>query len=183
MDPLSAAASLVSLVDFALRATSALVKYGRDTKQASRDKKLLTEETHFLSKLLERLKSRAEASQDQAWLTDHAEIVHQLSSGLQDLAAILKFDLSTGQPKEESRLKGLRSTANWSFTKSEVYSMLQRVERLQQYANALLSDEQHSMLERLDQKHQEALDETLKASMLSWLSPLQMAQLHQTISD
>ncbi len=47
----------------------------------------------------------------------------------------------------------------------------------------LLSDQQHTILERMDQKQQESLDIKLKADILAWLCPLPMNQVHQTISD
>ena len=62
MEPISAAASIADVVDVALRTTSALIKYARDAKHASSDRKLLAEETAFLSKLLERLRLRAHES-------------------------------------------------------------------------------------------------------------------------
>lgn len=183
MDPFSIAVGTLSIIDVALRTTSALIRYGRDTQHSSRDKRLLMEETSFLSKLLERLKQRSQANQNQKWLEDHRSIVEQFTKALQDLAETLKFDLETGEPKVESRLRAMRSAAKWTFTKSEVFTLLQRVERLQQYANALLSDDQHTILERLGQKQQEAFDQEMKSSLLQWLSPLQMVQIHQTISD
>ncbi len=61
MDPLSATASVISLIDVALRTTSALVKYARDTRNASSDRKLLVEEAQFLLKLLQRLRDRAQS--------------------------------------------------------------------------------------------------------------------------
>lgn len=54
----------------------------------------------------------------------------------------LKYDVAAGKVKEEGRYKAIRTAAKWSFTKSEIYSLLERVTRLQQYANLLLSDDQ-----------------------------------------
>lgn len=184
MEPIGVAASVLSLVDVALRTSSALVKFSKDVKHASRDRKLLVEEAMFLAKLLERLKERALASnQNSTWEEGQRDIVGQFAAAYQDLANLLNFDISTGQPKDESRFKTLCTSARWSFSKAEVYDMLQRITRLQQYTNVLLSDKQQDLLEQLDQKHQEALDQMLKVSVLNWLSPLQMAQIHQTISD
>lgn len=143
MDPVCAAASLISVVDVALRTTSALIKYARDAKHASSDRKLLAEEAAFLSKLLERLRQRVrESRHDDAWLGDHKAIVRQFEEAYDDLAMTLKYDVVTGTKKEESRFQAARTAAKWSFTKSEVYSLLERVTRLQQYANLLLSDNQ-----------------------------------------
>lgn len=184
MEPIGLAASVLSLVDVALRTSSALVKYSKDAKHATRDRKLLAEEALFLAKLLERLKERALASnQDSTWAEGHRDIVGQFEAAYHDLVNLLDFDILTGQPKNESHFKALCTSAKWSFSKAEVYDMLQRITRLQQYTNVLLSDKQHDLLEQLDHKYQEALDQQLKASILSWLSPLQMTQIHQTISD
>ncbi|KAI9859761.1 MAG: hypothetical protein M1813_006478 [Trichoglossum hirsutum] len=184
MDPLSATASIVSIIDITLRTTSTLIKYAQDTYHVSRDRKLLSEETRFLIKLLERLKSRIQTTQqNQNWLDDHKEIIRQFEAAQKDLATSLKFDISTGKLKDESRLKAIQTSVKWSFTKPEVYTLLQRITRLQQYANILLSDNQQTILERLDQKHQEALDQELKIAILNWLSPLQMTQIHQAFSD
>ena len=143
MDPLSAAAALISVVDVAVRVTTALVGYAKDSKNASTDRKLLAEEAQILCKLLERLRVRAQkGGRDDNWLDDHKAIVGQFEAAYIDLATALKVDTATGKIKEESRFKTIRSSARWSFTKSEVYSLLERITRLQQYANMLLSNDQ-----------------------------------------
>lgn len=148
MDPISIAASLLSVVDVALRTTTALVKYARDTKNASSDRKLLAEETLFLSKLLQRLRDRAEkARSDETWLADHKDIVRQFEAAYDDLAMTLSIDAVTGQVKQESKMRAARTKLTWSFSKSEVYSLLERVTRLQQYANLLLVDDQQLVIQ------------------------------------
>lgn len=148
MDPISVTAGLVGVIDVALRTTSALVKYARDTKNASSDRKMLAEETLFLSKLLQRLRDRAQtARHDETWLADHKDIVRQFEAAYDDLAMTLKFDTVTRKIKEESRLRAARSMAKWSFSKSEVYSLLERITRLQQYVNVLLADDQQSVFQ------------------------------------
>lgn len=148
MDPLSITASLVSVIDAALRTTSALVKYARDPKNASSDRKMLAEETLFFLKLLQRLRDRAQsAHHDETWLADHKDIVRQFEAACDDLAMTLKFDVVTGKIKEESKLRAARTMAKWSFSKSEVYSLLEHITRLQQHANALLADDQQSVLQ------------------------------------
>lgn len=145
MDPLSIAASLLSVIDVALRTTTALAKYARDTKNASSDKKLLAEETLFLSKLLHRLRDRAEkARSDQTWLADQKDIVRQFEAAYDDLAMTLSIDTVTGQIKQESKLKAARTIFTWSFSKSEIFFLLERITRLQQHASLLLVDEQQS---------------------------------------
>ncbi|KAI4169534.1 MAG: hypothetical protein LQ343_005614 [Gyalolechia ehrenbergii] len=184
MDPISITAGFLGVIDVALRTTSALVKYARDTKNASTDRNMLAEESLFLSKLLQRIRDRAQTSRhDETWLADHKDIVRQFEAAYDDLAMTLKFDEATGRIKEGSRLRAAYTTAKWSFSKSEVYSLLERITRLQQHANILLADDQHTLLQRMDRKQQEALDQKLRTSVLSWLSPLPMSQTHQTFSD
>ncbi|KAL9020272.1 MAG: hypothetical protein Q9185_002452 [Variospora sp. 1 TL-2023] len=156
MDPVSITAGFLGVLDVALRATSALTKYARDTKTASSDRKALAEETLFLSKLLQRLRDRAQtARHDDTWLADHKEIVGYFEAAYDDLAVTLKLDGVTGRIEERTRLRAAYTKAKWSFSKAEVYSLLERVTRLQQYANVLLADDQHTLLERIDQKQQE----------------------------
>lgn len=147
MDPLSATATLLGTVDVALRTTSALVAYAQDTRNASGDRKLLAEETSSLLSILGRLRDRAESKTlDPRGLDEQRDIVRQFERACNDLAASLNIDTSTGQLKRESRLKAIRTAAKWSFSKSEVYSLLERVTRLQQFANTLLLNNQKSVL-------------------------------------
>ena len=148
MDPLSVTANLVRVIDGALRITFALVEYARDTKNASSVRKVLAEETLFLSKLLQRLRDRAQrARHDETWLADHKDIVRPFETAYDDLAMTLEFDAVTGNAKEESKFRAVRTMVRWSFSKSEVYSLLERITRLQQYANALLADDQRSVFQ------------------------------------
>ena len=143
MDPFSAAASILSVVDVALRTISSLVKYARDTKNASSDRKLLAAEAQLLSKILERLRDRLQtAGRDEKWLIDHGDAIKQFETAYDDFLSSMNFDPATGKRRDENRFKAFRSAAAWSFTKFEVYSLLERISRLQQYANMLLADEQ-----------------------------------------
>lgn len=143
MDPLSAVASVLSLTDIALRATSTLITYVQDTQNASTDRRLLAEEARSLATLLERLRHRAQnASLDEKWLRDRTDILRRFQRAYDDLARSLRLDVSTGKVIPESRFRAIRTATKWSFNKSEVYSFLERVNRLQQYANTLLLDDQ-----------------------------------------
>lgn len=146
MDPFSAAAAVVGLADVALRTASALIEYTNNTQNASLDRKLLAEETYSLSKMLERLRTHLQNPDfDDKWLEERKDLVRQFARAYDELAASLNFDAFTGQLKQESRLKAIRTLSKWSFTKSEVYSLLERVTRLQQYLNMLLLEEQQSV--------------------------------------
>jgi len=143
MDPLSAVASVISLFDVALRTTSALIGFVQDTQNVSTDRKMLAEECLSLSRLLERLRDRAQNAQsDGKWLDERKDILRQFQRAYDNLARSLKVDVTTGQLKPESRFKAIRTATKWSLTKSDVYSLLERVTRLQQHANTLLLEDQ-----------------------------------------
>ncbi|MCJ1244382.1 hypothetical protein MMC30_001580 [Trapelia coarctata] len=166
MDPISAAASVLSIVDVALRTTSSLVKYARDTKNASSDRKLLAEEAQLLSKILEKL-----------------EAIKQFEAAYNDLVLSMKIDSATGNRRDENRLKAFRSAITWSFTKFEIYSLLERISRLQQYANMLLADEQFSIPSQFPTiflGHSQTFYRAAQSSS-AWIR--NNKKVHQTISD
>jgi len=110
MDPLSAVASVISLLDVALRTTSALIGFVQDTQNASTERKLLAAECLSLSCLLERLRDRAQNAQiDGKWLDERKDISRQFQRAYDNLARSLKVDVTTGQLKQESRFKAIRT--------------------------------------------------------------------------
>ena len=132
------------MINPALQTASALVKYARDNKHVSSNRILLVEQTLLLSKLLQRLRDRAlSASHDETWLADHKDIVRRLGAANDSLAMTLKIDVITGKIEEESELGAAHMLAKWSFPKAN--SVYEHITRLQQYANALLVDEQQSV--------------------------------------
>ncbi|KAK0727687.1 hypothetical protein B0T26DRAFT_799627 [Lasiosphaeria miniovina] len=183
MDPLSIAASVVGISQAAIIATRELIAYAKDAKNSSRDKKLLAEEALLLSNLLERLRQQTLEKEDKTWLSQHSDMVQQFEAAFIDFARVLKVDMRTGKIPDESRFKSLISSAGWHFSKSEVYGLLQRVERLRHHASALMSDAQLSMLSHIDRQQKEAVDRKTMDDILHWLSPLDMARIHQSISD
>lgn len=143
MDPVTAVATVVSLLDVSLRTTSALIGFAQDAQNASTDRTLLAEECLSLSRLLERLRDRAQNAQiDNHWIEERKDLLRQFQRAYDDLAKLLKVDITTGKLKQESRFKAIRTSTKWSFTKSDVYLLLERVTRLQQHANTLLLDDQ-----------------------------------------
>lgn len=146
MEPFSALTTVISFAEIALRTASALVEFTRNTKNASADRKMLAEETLALSKVLERLQSRTRSGTlSERWLEDRRDLLRQFARAHEDLATAFGFDVATGRLKIESRFNTIRTASKWSFTKSEVYSLLEKITRLQQYANTLLLDEQWSV--------------------------------------
>ena len=183
MEPLSAASSLLTIVELSLRATSALVKYASDTQNASAERKLLADEANTLSGRLERRREKSIGSgEDDQWLERRVDLTRQFSGAYDELAKAMKIDASTGKIKSESRAKAVWTLTKWSFTKSEVYALLDRVTRMQTYANTLLLEEQHEMVERIDQRQKNDEDEKQRALVLGWLTPLQMSRTHEAIS-
>lgn len=119
MDPLSAIASIAGLADIALRTTSAIISLVQDAQNASTDRVLLAEEARALSKLLERLRRRAQnCGADDKWLEDRTDVFRQFQKAYEDLAKILKVNILTGELKRESRFKAIRTATKWSLTKS-----------------------------------------------------------------
>ena len=183
MEAIGAAATILQVADVALRTTYALIEYTRDTKNASSDRKALAEEVQSLSGLLERLRARAETSHpDDKWLEQRTGLVQQFARAYDDLSTTLKINVDTKQPEQESRVKTMQIIAAWSFTKSEVYSMLERITRLQLYANTLLFDEQSTRVERIDTRQEIAQEKKQRSIVLGWLTPLQVTSAHENIS-
>jgi hypothetical protein len=120
MDPFTATASIASVADVAIRTTAALVRYAKDTKNASSERKFLSEEAQNLSRALERLRARAGAANHGKWFSDHGDVVRQFEVAYDDLAQFLRIDPATGNRKEETRFKAFRTMSTWSFTKFEV---------------------------------------------------------------
>lgn len=143
MDPLSATSGIIAFLDVALRTTSAIITLVHDVQNASTDRYLLAEEARALSKLLDRLRHRAQSSEaDVKWIEQRTDVLRQFQRAYEDLAKLIKVDTSTGDLKRESRFRAIRTATKWSFSKSEVYSVLERITRLQQHANTLLLDNQ-----------------------------------------
>lgn len=183
MDPFSAAVTVVQILDVALRATSALIEYSRNTRNASKDRRMLAEEARALFKYLERLHVRAgNTHTSDQWLEERTELTRQFARAYEDLAAILKIDTDTGHLKQESRTKAIQTIATWSFTKSEVFSVLERISRLQLYANTLLLHEQNALVERIGHRLQDAEAQKQRSIVIAWLTPLQIDYTHETIS-
>lgn len=183
MEAIGAAATILQVVDVALRTTHALIEYTRNTQNASSDRKALAEEVQSLSGLLERLRARAETSLlDDKWLRQRTDLVQQFARAYDDLATTLKINVNTKQPEQESRMKTMQTIARWSFTKTEIYSMLERITRLQLYANTLLLDEQYSHVERIDTRQEIAQERKQRSIIMGWLTPLQVTTTHENIS-
>nr|POE71802.1 isoform 2 of ankyrin-3 [Quercus suber] len=160
MEAVGTAVATLHLSDFALRLATVLVEYSRDTKIATKDREMLGEDAGGLMQSSKRLRQ-----------------------ALDELAEALHLDLDTGAYRHESRLKAFATRVKWSLTKSEVHRLLERTTRLQQYTNALLLQEQHVSLQRLDVRQLAAATLAELQDTLNWLTPLCMRDVHQTIAS
>lgn len=103
MEPISAISALVGLVDVALRTASALVEYTKNTQNASAERKLLAEEAHALSTVLERFRDRTQnARPGEKWLDTRKDLIRQFARAYDDLANSLKLRCIDG--KAETRV-------------------------------------------------------------------------------
>lgn len=146
MDAVSALSSVLAILEAAIKTTSALVSYARDVHNASKERRQLADEAYALSGLLERLREQQaeydEEGQASRWFEERRHLIDNFESAWHDLAKILKIDLSTAELKQQNRFKACLSAARWSFSKSEISPILNRVYRLRQLVNTLLLDEQ-----------------------------------------
>jgi hypothetical protein len=143
MDPISAASSILGILDVLLRTTSALAKWAHNMRHAATERALVAKEASLLSSLLERVRNRARSTRsDDKWLSDRSELLDQFQAAFKDLCRLIKIDPASGELAQESRFNATITSAKWSFSKSESFSLLERITRLQQCANALLLDHQ-----------------------------------------
>lgn len=179
---LGTAGNLIAVVDLAARTSSAFAIYVRDAAQSSSIRGLLAQEATLLQDLLQTLLTRVKTfAHDPAWLTSNQTALSQLRQAHLDLAKLLKVDISLGTPKKEDRFHSLLTAAKWPFSKTEVYTILERVARLQQYVNTLLLADQTTALERLSFQHAESARLSTKSEITRWLSPLNMATIQHSV--
>jgi len=143
MEVLGTAANVLSIVDLALRSTSTLFKYAHDASNSFVDRQLLTGEVSLLHETLKELRSRITSPvSDTTWIQQRQTLLEQFKKAHDELAALLKLGGTGELPEKEGRLQALRTAAKWPFSKPTVYSILERVSRLQQYGNTLLLSDQ-----------------------------------------
>jgi len=78
------AANVLAVVEITLRATSALVEYASNTRDASADRRLLANESRILIRLLERLQKRTSIADPavQEWLEERQDLPRQFLKSL-----------------------------------------------------------------------------------------------------
>jgi hypothetical protein len=146
MDPFSLTVSILSAADVAARATTGIIGYLRDARNASAERTLLAKEAASLLVLLENVRGGIESeSLDSDSITRQTALIQQFQAACDDLASTLGFDPSTETLTRESRSHELRTKAKWFSTKKEVYAILERISRIEQHANTLLLTQQRSV--------------------------------------
>jgi len=142
MDPISLTGLAVGCLQAAIQTTSALIQYANDTRNATTHRKILADEAASLKAILELVQDRlTNPSLDPGWLRSRAEVLRQFQTAYDDLAKMLNLDVS-GNVQPRGRIRTVMKAAGWSFTKSEVYALLERITRLQQHANTFLLSDQ-----------------------------------------
>jgi len=137
------AASVLSILDFALKTTSAIIKFANDTYHASAERKLLSEEATSLHKIIEAYKIQIEnARYDHQWFEVRKNVFNQFENAFADLAKALKLDIFTGQVIPEGRFRTALTSAKWAFSKEEFHRLLERTSRLRGHILTLVSLEQ-----------------------------------------
>ncbi|KAL4804848.1 hypothetical protein BDV18DRAFT_161941 [Aspergillus unguis] len=180
MDPIN----ILSAADIAFRVLTGVIAYLQDAKNASGERVLLEKEASSLLILLGTVRDRARSGSlgpKSTTQTQQEALAQQFKVACDDLAASIGFDPSTAALKQEGRLRELRTAAKWFFTKKDVYTILERISRIEQHANSLLLASQSDLLERIDQRGQKAELKQSKSSLSSWLSTLQAEQEHRTV--
>lgn len=152
MEAIGSAAAVIQLVELTLRVTTALVQYTRGVNNASSDRESLANEALVLEQILKRLSARlSDPRLDPAWIEQRQEILEQFRKTCADLVKKLERYQLPEESEKGSRLKAIKLAAKWPFSKPEVYALLERVTRIQQYANTLLvADQRYLHLSMMD---------------------------------
>lgn len=142
MDPVSLSGLAISCVQVAIQTTSAIIQYANDTRNAKTHIKLLANEAASLQAILRVIEDKLKVSAaDPQWILARTHVVRQFQTAYDDLAQMLQLDAS-GVPRRQSGARMVIETATWPFKKSEVYALLERITRIQQYANTFLLTDQ-----------------------------------------
>ncbi|RYP66703.1 hypothetical protein DL771_007636 [Monosporascus sp. 5C6A] len=185
MDPLSATASVIAVLQF----TGEVIKYLNDVKDASKECQQCTIEASNLQNLLISLRYRLERGQTgDPWFT--AVRTLNVENGPLDQ---YKQALEQLQSKVKNDTQRMKTRLAWKFTKAEVAGILARMERLKSHVNIMLEMDNFKLLQAtktsVDTTHTtvSALHDTQYLQrhdeIMQWLSPTDFpAQQHDIIS-
>ncbi|KAL6716780.1 hypothetical protein ACLMJK_004692 [Lecanora helva] len=134
MDPLSMTASIIEI----LKLTSKLTSYIQDVKNASAEQRKVVIEATSLHSLLTGLRYRVEtARSEDPWFNQVKQLgtqngpLDQFRSTLEEIV---------GHISASTRIDRIKTSFSWKFTKKEVESALQQMERLKSFINCALTE-------------------------------------------
>ena len=164
MEALGVAANAISIVDLALRTTSATITYAKEVFQASEQRRLLANEASSLYSTLVQLRvDTISNSSCEKWLAQNQSLLSQIENSVAEMATLLKFDGSNNALKKERKLQAIATAARWPSTKTNIYAILQQISRLQSYVSTILLLENGSVHPSLVQNH---------CQLILWLSKI-----------
>jgi hypothetical protein len=126
MDPLSSAASVITVVQISKEILTACGKYALDVKDAKKDIERLSSEVKALHGVLNRVKDLAEG-QDTATLPTFQTITAAIAQCLSELVE-LKTHLDPGKKRQAMNRLGLRAL-KCPFKSEDVNKLLEALER------------------------------------------------------
>lgn len=139
MDPLSSAASVITVVQISKEILTACGKYALDVKDAKKDIERLSSEVKALHGVLNRVKDLAEG-QDTATLPTFQTITAAIAQCLSELVE-LKTHLDPGKKRQAMNRLGLRAL-KWPFKSEDVNKLLEALERHKATINLALTTDQ-----------------------------------------
>lgn len=189
MDPTNFAASIVALID----ALSKAIKYLRAVKNASKERKALSQETAALLPILISLQNTVE---DHESLESCSEGIRILATeyGPLDLLQEALSQLATVLSPEESRMKNLAGTLTWPLDRKLCGEILKKIERGTLMINLALQGDIYKLVHEIKAdtaginlvtEHMSNLNikEDMKErdNILTWFSPLNFFQIQQNM--
>lgn len=180
MDPLSFAASLITLVDVAWK----LVEYLHGLKEGGNARqKLLKEVTllwHVLRKLQEEFSPSEEAS-DVPWMQSLMTLGQPNGILSQIREALIELEEKLVR---SSRLGQLKATIVWPFQEKEIQQIIERLDHLKGEATLVIVQSNHQMNQEIlrNVTHiQKLADDNYFQAVMSWLSPVNFVQKQKEI--
>ncbi|KAH0537131.1 hypothetical protein FGG08_006035, partial [Glutinoglossum americanum] len=149
MDGLSAAASVIAVVDISAKITSLCFQYLIAVKGAKHDIERLQEKVAEIRGILEKIKQLLDG-RDKARLSTTSGLSDSLKECFRELEE-LKAELEPGKARKTMSRFGVRAL-KWPFTSKRVEKIVSSLERYEQaFARALQVDQMHLMFD-LDHK-------------------------------
>lgn len=139
MDGLSAAGSVIAIIDISAKITSLCFQYSKGVKDATNDIERVRRKIADITYILEKIKQLLDG-QGQAHLPTTHGLFDSLSQCLQDLEN-LKVKLEPGKTRKTMSRVGMRAL-KWPFTSKQVDKMILNLKRYEQTFNVALQVDQ-----------------------------------------